>query len=274
VAAVLGIDAAWTAKNASGYALVETRGGGWRLRAAAPNLRAFSLICGRDREGPGMAAAIADARRLLGYAPDLVAVDMPMSKNEISGRRASDLGVSRRFAAAKCATHSPSAERPGKVSGAFRAACEQAGYTLIVSADARPRLALAEVYPHPALLSLMNADERVPYKAGKTRTYWPTASIDQRLARVTRSLGAIVDALDGVIGGVRDQVAPRLATAKGFSALKPIEDMIDAGVCAWVGTTILAGAATPIGDRDSAIWVPNPLAPAASASAAFACEPL
>jgi len=260
VAAVLGIDAAWTAKNASGYALVEARGGGWRLRAAAPDLREFSLLCGGDRDGQGMAEAIVEARRLLGYAPDLIAVDMPMSKKEIVGRRASDLGVSRRFARAKCATHSPSAERPGKVSDAFRAACEEKGYALIVSLDARPCLSLAEVYPHPALLRLMGANERVPYKAGKTKTYWPMASKDQRLARVTRSLRAIVDALDRVVIGVRDQIAPILAAADGFSALKPIEDMIDAVVCAWIGTTILAGAATPIGDQDSAIWIPTPFA--------------
>jgi hypothetical protein len=45
--------------------------------------------------------------------------------------------------------------------------------------------------------------------------------------------------------------------APGFSALKPLEDTIDAIVAAWVGTTILENAAEPFGDEDSAIWIPK-----------------
>jgi predicted RNase H-like nuclease len=256
MAAVLGIDAAWTARNASGYALIETRGGAWRLRAVGPNLATFSLRCRGVVEGQGMIAALQCARSLLNYAPDLIAVDMPLSKKEIVGRRASDLGVSRRFGAAKCATHLPSAERPGKVSNAFRVACERAGYELIVSAGAFPPLSLAEVYPHPALLRLLAIDQRAPYKVGKTRIYWPQAGHDERFVRVKRSLLAIVEALEGVIAGVRDEIIPALDSAEGFAGLKPVEDMIDAVVCAWVGATILAGEAEPIGDEHSAIWIP------------------
>ncbi|HLH47799.1 MAG TPA: DUF429 domain-containing protein, partial [Roseiarcus sp.] len=214
--AVLGIDAAWTAKNASGYALIEKSGGAWRLRAAAPDLPVFARKCGLADAGQGMDGAIDCAKRVLGRLPDLIAVDMPLSKQQIIGRRASDIGVSRRFGAAKCATHSPSAERPGKVSGAFRAACEKAGYALIVSAGGLPALSLAEVYPHPALLRLMSVEERVPYKAGKSKIYWPTASAGQRLERVTRSLQAIADALETAIAGVRSEVAPVIAGARSF----------------------------------------------------------
>jgi predicted RNase H-like nuclease len=256
VTAVLGIDAAWTARNASGFALIEKRRGAWRLQAAGPNVAAFSLRCGIAAEGQGMIDGLACAKTLLGYAPDLIAVDMPMSKTAIIGRRASDLGVSRRFGAAKCATHSPSAERPGNMSGVFRAACEQAGYELIVSSGALPALSLAEVYPHPALLRLLGLDRRAPYKVGKTRTYWPEASRDERFVRVKRSLLAIVEALDELVAGVRDEIVPSLDAAQGFAGLKPVEDTIDAIVCAWVGATILAGDAEPIGDADSAIWVP------------------
>ncbi len=252
MAAVLGIDAAWTAGNASGYALIEAHGGAWRLRAAGPNLATFSHRCGITVEGQGLIGALDCATKLLGYAADLIVVDMPLSKQEIIGRRASDLGVSRRFGAAKCAT------RPGKVSGAFRAACEKAGYALIVSADKTPPLSLAEVYPHPALLHLLGVDQRAPYKVGKTRTYWPQASRDERLVRVKRSLLAIVEALEEIVAGVSAEIAPGLDAAEGFAGLKPVEDTIDAIVCAWVGTTILVGEAEPIGDEDSAIWVPVP----------------
>jgi predicted RNase H-like nuclease len=258
--AVLGVDAAWTAKNASGYALVENIGGAWRLIAAAPNGEEFSLRCGLSEKGQRIAPALHAAKHVLkDRLPDLIAVDMPLSKKEITGRRASDLGVSKRFGAAKCATHSPSAERPGKISGPFRIACEAKGYELIVAAGPLPPLSLAEVYPHPALLRLTGARERVPYKVGKTKTYWPKASPEKRCAAVLDSLGNIVAALEAFIIGVKREVAPRLEGTKGFAPLKPAEDMIDAIICAWIGATILEGAAEPIGDEDSAIWIPLPL---------------
>jgi predicted RNase H-like nuclease len=261
--AILGIDAAWTAKNASGYAPVEKFGGRWRLRAAAPNLGAFSRKCGLDCNEEGLSQALHCAMRSLGGGkPDLIAVDMPMSRMDIVGRRQSDIEVSRRFAAAKCATHSPSAERPGKISELFRAACGEAGYELIVSDERLPPLSLAEVYPHPALLRLMSARERLPYKVGKTKTYWRDATPEARRLSVLLSLKNIVEALDGIIAGVSTCVEPALADAEGFAALKPAEDMIDAIVSAWVGTTILEGRAEAFGDKDSAIWIPRPLLPA------------
>jgi hypothetical protein len=218
--AVLGVDAAWTAKNASGYALAEKIGGAWRLIAAAPNGEEFSRRCGFGGKGQGIAQALRCAKHVLNdRLPDLIAVDMPLSRQEITGRRASDLGVSKRFGAAKCATHSPSAERPGKVSGPFRIACEAKGYELIVVADPLPPLSLAEVYPHPALLRLMGARERVPYKVGKTKTYWPQASPEKRRAAVLDSLRNIVEALEAFIIGVKREVAPRLeGTKKRFCA--------------------------------------------------------
>ncbi len=115
-------------------------------------------------------------------------------------------------------------------------------------------LALAEVYPHPALLRLMAAKERVPYKVGNTTKYWPGVSVGERLARVRDELRKIARRLDEVIVGVLDKVD--VERPQTLSALKPVEDTIDAIIAAWVGTTILKGAAEPFGDEDSAIWVP------------------
>jgi predicted RNase H-like nuclease len=39
--------------------------------------------------------------------------------------------------------------------------------------------------------------------------------------------------------------------------MKPIEDKIDALVCAWVGIQVLDGKAEPIGDESAAIWLPR-----------------
>lgn len=272
MAAVLGIDAAWTEKNDSGFALAEKIGGRWRLSAAASNIRRFAAACGLDGEAEtkaGPAFAIVCAERILGdRLPDLIAVDMPLSRKDITGRRASDIEVSRRFGAAKCATHSPSEDRPGKVSAKLRRACEARGYTLATAQPLGAALSLAEVYPHPALLRLMAVPERFPYKVNKTNTYWRGAPSDARLANVKKSLGAIVANLELRIAGVAERVGEEISVAEGFSALKPVEDMIDAIIAAWVGITILEGGAEPIGDADSAIWIPNVLKPAAGQAGA------
>ena len=73
MAAVLGIDAAWTERNASGYALIEREAGRWRIRAAASDLAAFCEACGLSRrEGQGASLALACAEHALGgRLPDL-----------------------------------------------------------------------------------------------------------------------------------------------------------------------------------------------------------
>jgi predicted RNase H-like nuclease len=257
MAAVLGIDAAWTKHNPSGFALIEQVGAYWRLRAAAPNIEGFARACGMEpADKAGLDFAIACAERALdGRLPDLIAVDMPLSRNPIVGRRASDLRVSSRFGAAKCATHSPSAQRPGKVSDQLHQECRRKGYRLKTAASPQSALALAEIYPHPALLRLMAAKERVPYKVAKTTRYWPDASLDERLRRVRGELRKIARRLDEVIAGVL--LIVDVETAQTLSALKSTEDLIDAIVSAWIGTTILENTAEAFGDEDSAIWVPR-----------------
>jgi predicted RNase H-like nuclease len=260
MAAVLGIDAAWTAHHPSGYALIGEEGGRWRLKAAAPNLATFAAACGSTNSpGADVGLALDCARKMLGRLPNVVAVDMPLSRLPITGRRASDLGVSRRFGAAKCATHSPSAIRPGPISEELRHACEARGYELVTATSALPALALAEVYPHPALLRLMNVPERVCYKVNKTATYWRGESIETRLANVRKMLCAIVERLETQIDGVQVWTREALDAGRGFAGLKGAEDMIDAVISAWVGKTIYENGAEPIGDAQSAIWIPSPL---------------
>jgi len=260
--AVLGIDAAWTRDKASGFALIEKVDDAWRCKAAASNIQGFACACGLEAaKEAGFDFAITCAERMLGgRLPDLIAVDMPLSHRPIEGRRKSDEAISRHFGAAKCATHSPSKDRPGDVSINFRLACEARGYVLVTSPPVSAARSLAEVYPHPALLRLMKVGERVRYKVNKTTTYWPEERNPKaRLLRLKESLRDIAGALNGVIDGTQRELDRQfdLESAKGFSALKPLEDTIDAIISAWVGTTILENAAEPFGDEDSAIWVPR-----------------
>ena len=257
--AVLGIDAAWTPEADSGYALVANMEGRWRLKAASSNIGDFARRSGLESVARrDIVFGVEIGARLLGGKADLVAIDMPRSIDPITGRRCSDKSVSKRFGAAQCATHSPSATRPGEVSNRFRAACENAGYALLTTMPvADGKLALAEVYPHPALLRLLNIPKRHPYKVSKTLTYWKSHSPEQRLDSLKQSFSQIVVALDAAIEGVAGTIGEEIENAPGFSALKPVEDKIDAIVCAWVGIEILKGRAEPFGDASSAIWIPK-----------------
>jgi len=45
-----------------------------------------------------------------------------------------------------------------------------------------------------------------------------------------------------------------------LSSLKPVEDMLDALICAWIGIEHLEGSTVGLGDATAAIWVPASLA--------------
>jgi hypothetical protein len=89
---VLGIDAAWTEAQSSGVALAEETASGWRLQAAAISYARFEALAGPAPEYAkprGMKAdanaLLATCRHLTGREPDLLAVDMPLSRLPITG---------------------------------------------------------------------------------------------------------------------------------------------------------------------------------------------
>jgi predicted RNase H-like nuclease len=255
---VLGIDAAWTATQPSGVALAGEFNDGWRLLAVESS---YGRFCGRAAEGPprGEApdvAALLDAcRRLAGRAPDLVAVDMPLALTPIVGRRVSDLAISRAFGAAKAATHSPSALRPGPLADKLHADFANEGFALCTAGGVQTP-GLMEVYPHAALLALTGDKVRLTYKAGKTTTYWRGVERDERGLRVREVWRRIVAALEPEIAGVAEALPPPGAEVRG-RALKAYEDRLDAVVCAWVAIAALDAKAEAYGDDNSAIWVPE-----------------
>lgn len=266
VIAVLGIDAAWTARQPSGVSLVRGAGSGYRCIAVAPSYDSFlALACGVpvDWQAPIKGAApnpedlLDAARRLLGGRPvDIIAVDMPLATAPITGRRASDNAVSRAFGSRRCATHSPSAARPGLLATAIRDGFRRQGFRLATGATAVGTTpALLEVFPHPALLALLDRPMRVPYKAAKLARYWPDLDRAQRLRRLLREWRTILAALGREIDGVAIPL-PRMASVSSLAALKRYEDALDAVVCAWIGTMYAGGKAVPYGDDTSAIWIP------------------
>ena len=246
---VLGIDAAWTLHQPSGVAVAQERAGCWRLQVVAPSYESFVS----SDAAPDAAALLEATRRRCGRAPDVVAIDMPLSRSPITARRVSDDAVSRAYGARHCSTHTPSVLRPGPISDRLTAGFAREGYGLATERLRTP--ALIEVYPHPALVELVQAERRLPYKTGKVHSYWPDLNPVGRREALAEVWATIVGRLDGEVEGVAAQLPPPDMTAP-LRTLKAYEDMLDAVVCAWVGVCALEGRAQPFGDETSAIWIP------------------
>lgn len=264
--AVLGIDAAWTPHEPSGVALVAEHPDGWTALAVAPSYATFLALASaqpvdwsvRQRgDAPNPSDLVDACRSLLGSDASLsvVAVDMPLSRVEIVGRRRADNEVSHAFGEQGCGTHTPSPARPGPISTSLHDGFRQAGFPLSTVAGALP--ALIEVYPHPALLTLMKETYRFKYKLSKRAALWPKAAPQVRLVNVVSAFGGIVAALSREVRLERCAIPlPGLNDRLRPSRLKAFEDSIDALVSAWIGITYLDCAGRMYGDENAAIWVP------------------
>lgn len=259
--AVLGIDAAWTDTEPSGVALLARRNGAWTCLRVAPGYDAFcspSLDWSAPVTGaPVNAGAVLQACRVLldGTLPAAIAADMPLAETPVTCRRACDDEVSSLFGHRKCAVHSPTPLRPGATSRRLHEGFAKHGYKLATSAgDHRP--ALIEVYPHVALLGLTGRGERLPYKAGKSTTYWPDKPAPERKALLVKEWSGILGKLSKRVSGIRLELPPAPERCT-FGHLKRYEDALDGLVCAWVAALYLDGLAAPLGETGAAIWVPQ-----------------
>jgi predicted RNase H-like nuclease len=263
VAAVLGIDAAWTETEPSGVALVRSQGAAWECLLIAPSYASFVAAANgepvewssRPTGGlPNVDRILAAVRQVNGAPVDVIAVDMPLATTPIIGRREADNEISHEFGARHCAVHTPSRERPGKIADQLRAEFAARGYPLATKATVPGTSpALIEVYPHTALLALMSAPRRIPYKIGKAARYYPKLTPSSaRTANVLMEWKGILAALGQHMTGIR---LP-LPSGGTISHLKRYEDALDALVCGWVGMRYLARCAKPYGDGTGAIWTP------------------
>jgi predicted RNase H-like nuclease len=180
VAAILGIDAAWTEDGSSGVALLKNDSSGWICIAAERSYADFigrAGLASQEDKGPlpdtmpNPNALRAAARKLLGGDKvEIVAVDIPVSKVPISGRRAADNKISSEFGANWCGTHSPSSKRPGDVGTRISEGFCKLGYPLATAeTPACDKPKLIEVFPHVALLRMLGVSSRVPYQGRKVQ---------------------------------------------------------------------------------------------------------
>jgi predicted RNase H-like nuclease len=253
---ILGIDAAWTGTRPSGVAVVAGEPGDWCLVAVAASYGDFYRQAGLAVDESGFEARLLlDSAAVLARARvDLVAADIPLARSPIVGRREADNAVSRLYGARHAGTHTPSAARPGRLADDMRSAFDGEGYPLQTAAPAGS--GLIEVYPHPALIELMSAVRRLPYKAGKSAKYWPGRPAAGRRSLLLAQWRDIVVQLDRRMQGVAARLSLPAPDASGV-ALKAYEDALDAVVCGWIGTCVIEGRATALGDSDSAIWIPT-----------------
>lgn len=255
---VLGIDAAWTERGSSGIALVCLEGDRASLLAAAPSYSAFCATAPESRDLEVSSISTTDvlnaSSKWISSPPDLVAIDMPLSRRKITGRRTADNAVSSAYGRMGAGTHSPSASRPGVYGRRMQSALEEQGYTLQTSTEKTAENQLIEVYPHPALIHLCHSDRRLEYKASKCARYWPHLPADERRKRLLDVWAQISRALEVEILGAGEILTQAMATSR---SLKAVEDVIDAIVCAWVGVWFLRGSAAAFGDADAAIWIPS-----------------
>jgi predicted RNase H-like nuclease len=268
-ASILGIDAAWTTGQPSGVAVVALEEDVWRCRVVAPSYESFRHACagqpvdwanGSFDGGTPSPMSLIDcsARVCSGHKPTVVAVDMPLSQKPITGRRTADNLVSTEFGGRGCGTHTPSTTRPGRLSDDLRMAFGDEGYTLTTECSdsfSVPRQSLIEVYPHPALLSLLEAKKRVPYKVSKSGKYWKGSPIPVRIQNLLEQFALILETLGKEIHGI-DLTLPSASSCRHLSGLKRYEDALDALICCWVGMRYANKRATPYGDTDAAIWIP------------------
>jgi predicted RNase H-like nuclease len=224
----------------------------------------YSAFCSDFRWDAAVTGGKANVHELISTCSSLlghvrlavVAVDMPLSNQPISGRRVADNLVSQQFGARKCSVHSPTLERPGKVAAELCQSFANEGIPLAVHTPL-PDQAFIEVYPHVALLKLMGAAERVPYKAAKSGSYWGrNISAAERKRRLVAQWSNILARLRREADDI-DLTLPVAPEELSFKHLKRYEDAIDALVCAWVATLCLQDAAIPLGDNAGAIWIPS-----------------
>ena len=192
---------------------------GWRVAGCAPSYEEFFALAegravdwtvtasGRGSR-PDIAALLAAAQRIARAEASVIAVDMPLAIGPCVARRPADNAISSAFGAQGCATHSPTPSRPGEMGMDFMAQLDAAGFPLavgqspIASSLASPQALVPvplapsgsyslEVYPHPALLRLLNESYRVQYKVSRSSKFWQGESVDTRIGYLLEAFGRI-----------------------------------------------------------------------------------
>jgi predicted RNase H-like nuclease len=216
----IGIDLAWSPRNATGAAVLSGDERGGALLDTA--------LLGNDLEIVEYIAAWA------GVGPAIVAVDAPLRVPNEQGRRPAEAAIGLAFGRYHAGAHPANRQRlafGGVVRGeALVAALEgyDFAYTTAIAAGARARQ-IVEVFPHPAMVAIFGLSRTLKYKAK------PKRALAERLAE----WGRYLTHLDGLAGDDPPLTGQARLTAMDVAALrgrrlKDHEDRVDALMCAYI----------------------------------------
>lgn len=167
----------------------------------------------------------------------IVSIDAPLIVPNLTGRRDCERVISRCYGGRHAGAHSSNRSMPAFANGGrAHALVQRLGLDVdpVLDVGASVRRAI-EMYPHPAIVTLLSLDRALAYKSKSTR------SVATR-KRAFESLFAGLEGLSHTQPALRVETSPRwtglrrdMASAAGNAALDRIEDEVDAYVCAYVG---------------------------------------
>ena len=222
---IVGVDLAWAAKNRSGVCAVEDG-------------RVLASACLRSDD---------EIERWIREHDDgelLVAFDAPLVVRNLTGRRPCEAVFASVFASAHAGPYPANLTLLRHDVRAHRLARRLRLRVAPAAVHRRPLRAALEVFPHPALVVLLERGERLPYKAK------PGRALSVRHEAMCELLAGLerLKRADPPLDVTASPEWPRLASLcharPSGAALKRLEDELDAYVCAYIGVHHLAWAGT------------------------------
>jgi predicted RNase H-like nuclease len=231
---LLGLDLAWRVEaNPSGLAVWQTHDAHGERLPAPRAVLADSLI-GEE--------ALADALTQHAGQACVLAVDAPLVLTNQQGQRAAEAELNAVFRRHGAGAHPSNLSLyPEAETARLAQRLQREGFDFLPVEGAGPSRTqrwMAEVYPHPAQITLLGRERIVRYKRGR---------VDERRARMAEYQDLLWTRLAVELPGfvaapvVQEALAPALPTLRG-RALKAREDMLDACFCLLIAARLAAGA--------------------------------
>jgi len=216
----IGIDLAWSPRNATGAAILEgdvVQGRLVETKLLRSDNEIIDFVVQHAVTGPA-----------------LVAIDAPLAVPNQTGRRPAEAEISRRFARYHAGAHPVNRNRlafNGIVRGEVLVAeLERQGFVHATEVRAQvPVRQIVEVYTHPALIAFFDLPRIIRYKAKPHQTHEQRLAEFMRFQGLLRSLAhadpALLDA---------DDLLSRDITTLIKARLKDYEDLLDGLLCAYI----------------------------------------
>jgi predicted house-cleaning noncanonical NTP pyrophosphatase (MazG superfamily)/predicted RNase H-like nuclease len=257
----LGIDTAWTNAEPSGVAVLKYNE--YKKYEIVRLGRSYEeFIKGNIDWNENVSGSAPDMKKIIdacsydGYNISAVALDIPLSPFPITGRRAAEHLISVKYGRYGASTHSPNKERPGLISQRIFKQLKECEFNFAYKYEEEP--VFIEVYPHAAIIELLNLHKRLPYKVSKKCKYWPEASTEERNKKLIQNLNYLRNELSKWVPNIADYLHELNASEKYSNKyFKGYEDALDSIICAIVGCFYMDHEAEAYGDEKGAIWVPK-----------------